>query len=138
MRSEYSISELAREFGITPRTIRFYEEKGLLSPQRNGSARIFNAADRVRLVLILRGKRIGFSLEESRDIIDMYEPETANTHQLESLLNKLHEKRLLLERQEKEINMMIRDLKKNRKHLSQGIKDFREQMSPLSARKKVG
>ena len=127
----------AREFGITPRAIRFYEEKGLLSPQRNGSARIFNAADRVRLVLILRGKRIGFSLEESRDIIDMYEPETANTHQLESLLNKLHEKRLLLERQKKEINVMIRDLK-NRKHLSQGIKGFREQMSPLSARKKVG
>jgi len=114
MRSEYSISELAREFGITPRAIRFYEEKGLLSPQRNGSARIFNAADRVRLVLILRGKRIGFSLEESRDIIDMYEPETANTHQLESLLNKLHEKRLLLERQKKEINVMISDLKKRK------------------------
>ena len=65
----------------------------------------------MRLVLILRGKRIGFSLEESRDIIDMYKPETANTHQLENLLNKLHGKRLLLERQKKEINMMISDLK---------------------------
>jgi DNA-binding transcriptional MerR regulator len=122
MRSEYSISELAREFSITPRAIRFYEEKGLLTPQRNGSSRIFNAADRVRLVLILRGKRIGFSLEESRDIIDMYKPETANTHQLESLLNKLHEKRLLLERQKKEINMMISDLKKTENTCRKALK----------------
>jgi DNA-binding transcriptional MerR regulator len=112
MTSEFSISELAREFDITPRTIRFYEEKGLLSPRRNGSARIFSAADRVRLVLILRGKRIGFSLEESRDIIDMYEPATANTRQLETLMNKIYEKRLQLEQQKKEINAMIRDLKK--------------------------
>ena len=112
MSSEFNISELAREFDITPRTIRFYEEKGLLSPRREGSARIFSTADRVRLVLILRGKRIGFSLEESRDIIDMYEPETANTRQLETLMNKIYEKRLQLEQQKKEISAMIRDLKK--------------------------
>lgn len=108
----YSISDLAREFEITPRTIRFYEEKGLITPERKGSARVFSAADRVRLKLILRGKRIGFSLEESRDIIEMYEPETANTRQLESLLGKIHEKRAQLEQQKKEINNMLKDLKK--------------------------
>lgn len=112
MSTAFSISDLAREFDITPRTIRFYEEKGLITPQRKGSVRVFSSADRVRLKLILRGKRIGFSLEESRDIIEMYEPETANTRQLESLLNKIHEKRTVLELQKKEINNMLKDLKK--------------------------
>ncbi len=112
MTDAYSISDLAREFGITPRTIRFYEEKGLLLPGRNGSTRVFSPADRVRLKLILRGKKIGFSLEESRDIIEMYQPETANTRQLESLLQKIQEKRVQLEQQKKEINTMLKDLKK--------------------------
>ena len=112
MTDAYRISDLAREFGITPRTIRFYEEKGLLLPGRNGSTRVFSPADRVRLKLILRGKKIGFSLEESRDIIEMYQPETANTRQLESLLQKIQEKRVQLEQQKKEINTMLKDLKK--------------------------
>lgn len=112
MTDAYSISDLAREFGITPRTIRFYEEKGLLLPGRNGSTRVFSPADRVRLKLILRGKKIGFSLKESRDIIEMYQPETANTRQLESLLQKIQEKRVQLEQQKKEINTMLKDLKK--------------------------
>jgi len=112
MSTAYSISDLAREFEVTPRTIRFYEEKGLITPDRKGNARVFSPADRVRLKLILRGKRIGFSLDESRDIIEMYEPETANTRQLESLLGKIHEKRVLLEQQKKEINTMLKDLKK--------------------------
>ena len=112
MTDAYSISELAREFEVTPRAIRFYEEKGLLCPGRNGSTRVFSPADRVRLKLILRGKKIGFSLEESRDIIELYEPETANTRQLESLLRKIQEKRIQLEQQKKEINTMLKDLKK--------------------------
>ena len=111
MDKQYSISDLANEFGITTRTIRFYEEKGLLSPKRQGSSRIFNETDRVRLKLILRGKRLGFSLEESRSIIGMYEPETANTRQLEVLLDKIHEKQELLEQQKKEINKMLRELR---------------------------
>lgn len=126
MTREFSISELAREFDITPRTIRFYEEKGLLSPRRNGSTRVFSEADRVRLVLILRGKRIGFSLEESRDIIDMYEPGTRNTRQLESLLIKIYEKRLLLEQQKKEIDAMIRDLKETESTCREALKSSRD------------
>ncbi|NKB34404.1 MAG: MerR family transcriptional regulator [Pseudomonadales bacterium] len=112
MTTVYSISELAQEFKVTPRTIRFYEEKGLLSPGRKGSVRVFSSADRIRLKLILRGKLIGFSLDESRDIIDLYEPETTNNRQLESLLDKISEKQLQLEQQKKEINTMLKDLKK--------------------------
>ena len=107
MTEVYSISELSQEFDITPRTIRFYEEKGLLFPGRKGSTRVFSASDRVRLKLILRGKKIGFSLDESRDIIEMYEPETDNTRQLENLLLKIREKRLLLEQRKKEINTCL-------------------------------
>ena len=73
---------------------------------------MFSASDRVRLKLILRGKKIGFSLDESRDIIEMYEPETDNTRQLENLLLKIREKRLLLEQRKKEINTMLKDIKK--------------------------
>lgn len=111
MNKLFTISELAREFEVTTRTIRFYEEKGLLTPKRNGSQRIFSPADRVRLKLILQGKRLGFSLEESQDIIGMYEPDAENIRQIKSLLDKVLEKRELLQRQKQEINTMLRDLK---------------------------
>jgi DNA-binding transcriptional MerR regulator len=111
MTEQYSISELAKEFEVTTRTLRFYEEKGLLNPGRQGIKRIFSAADRIRLKLILRGKRLGFSLDESSDIIGMYEPETENNRQLEMLLNKIREKRTFLEQQKKEINSMLKDLR---------------------------
>ncbi|WP_156504026.1 MerR family DNA-binding transcriptional regulator, partial [Oleiphilus sp. HI0066] len=70
----YSISELSHEFDITTRTMRFYESEGLLSPKRDGQTRIYAEADRVRLKLILRGKRLGLSLAESKELIDMYKP----------------------------------------------------------------
>ena len=88
----YTISELSREFDVTTRTIRFYEEKGLLTPSRQGQHRIYSAADRARLTLILRGKRAGLSLEESRDIIDMYDPAGDNREQYLALLSKVEEK----------------------------------------------
>ena len=111
MDRRFTISELAKEFQITTRTIRFYEEKGLLSPERSGTVRLYGGKDRVRLVLILRGKRLGLSLDESRDIIDMYEPGSANAKQLKRLLTKIREKREFLKQQGKEINKMLSDLK---------------------------
>ena len=78
---------------------------------RKGGTRVFSGAERVKLKLILRGKRLGFSLDESRDIIEMYDPRTTNTEQLESLLSKIIEKRKQLELQRKEVNIMLRDLK---------------------------
>ncbi|NIW86644.1 MAG: MerR family transcriptional regulator, partial [Gammaproteobacteria bacterium] len=73
MNTVYSIGDLAREFDVTPRTIRFYEDQGLLSPARSGQNRVYTARDRTRLKLILRGKRLGFSLSEIRDILDLYD-----------------------------------------------------------------
>ena len=106
----YTISELAREFGITTRTIRFYEEKGLVSPHREGQKRIYSAADRVRIKLILRGKRIGMSLDESAQVIDMYDPQTDNSQQLQSLLATVRERRAILEQQKKDIDEMLSGL----------------------------
>lgn len=106
----YSISDLSREFAVTTRTLRFYEEKGLLSPQRQGQSRIYSAADRTRLRLILRGKRLGFTLQESSDIIALYDPNTNNARQLQALTEKIREKRQQMQAQQQDIESMIIDL----------------------------
>lgn len=106
----YSISELAEEFGITTRAIRFYEEKGLLSPRRQGQTRVYSAADRVKLILILRGKRLGLSLEESKGIIEMYHPDQDNSSQLQTLIDKIREKREHLKTQLEDLRTMMREL----------------------------
>ena len=95
----YSISDLARELDITTRAIRFYEEQGLLSPERRGQERIYSPRDKVSLKLILRGKRIGFSLAECRELIELYDPSSGNTKQLHSMLAKISERREQLEQQ---------------------------------------
>lgn len=110
MAVEYSISDLSAEFDITTRTIRFYEEKGLLTPNRKGSTRVYSAADRTKLKLILRGKRLGFTLEESSSIIGMYDPDHDNTPQLQSLIAKIREKRTQLQQQLHDIEVMMLDL----------------------------
>ncbi|WP_078082667.1 MerR family transcriptional regulator [Microbulbifer mangrovi] len=106
----YSISELAQEFGITTRTIRFYEDKGLISPERRGQTRVYTPEDRVRLKLILRGKRLGFSLDESREIIDMYDPAHGNVDQLNRLLDRIDAKRQQLRQQQRDIEKMLAQL----------------------------
>jgi DNA-binding transcriptional MerR regulator len=106
----YSITELADEFGVTTRTIRFYEEKGLLQPQRQGTRRIYSPADRTRLRLILRGKRLGLSLEESAEIIRMYGTPGNNRRQLETLLRRIGERREDLLRQKRDLQAMLREL----------------------------
>ena len=99
-RAEYSISDLSREFDVTPRAIRFYEDQGLLSPRRDGQRRIYTPRDRTRLKLTLRGKRLGLSLSEIRELIDMYEPGRDERPQLERFLAVLesHKKDLLQQR----------------------------------------
>lgn len=106
----WTIGELARAFGITTRTIRFYEDEGLLRPERNGQTRIYRQRDRVRLTLILRGKRLGFSLSESRELIDMYSPEADNRDQLEALLDKIADRRRQLNQQKRDIEAMESEL----------------------------
>ncbi|MEX2129847.1 MAG: MerR family DNA-binding transcriptional regulator [Pseudohongiellaceae bacterium] len=106
----YSISELANEFDITTRAIRFYDEQGLLSSDRRSGVRIYSPAERIKLKLILRGKRLGFSLGESREIINMYDPSSENSKQLQFLLDRIREKRQQLERKRREVNSMLKDL----------------------------
>ena len=106
----YSISDLAKEFGVTTRTMRHYEELGLLSPQRQGQARIYSRGDRTRLKLILRGKRLGLSLQESRDIIQLYDPSHNNREQLEQLTEKIQHQKQRLLAQRTDIDLMLKEL----------------------------
>jgi len=103
----YTISELAKEFGVTTRTMRFYEEKGLISPRREGQKRLYSSADRVRIKLILRGKRIGMSLAECVEVIDMYDPKHNNADQLHSLISTVQNRRELLQQQKRDIDEML-------------------------------
>lgn len=111
MSKKYSIRELAAEFDVTTRTIRFYEEKGLLAPKREGQNRVFSAADRTRLRLILRGKRLGLTLEESSGIIGMYEHGKSNLKQLHTLIEKIRDKRSQLQQQQQDLQLMLLDLR---------------------------
>jgi len=95
----YSISELASELDITTRAIRFYEEQGMLAPARRGQERIYSPRDRVALKLILRGKRIGFSLAECKTLIELYDPRAGNRKQLQIMLDMIAERRQQLEQQ---------------------------------------
>ena len=106
----YTISDLAREFDVTTRTIRFYEDKGLIQPERRGQTRLYSGADRVKLKLILRGKRLGLSLDESREIISMYNPGTNNADQLNRLISKIRERRVLLLAQKRDLDLMLEEL----------------------------
>lgn len=104
----YSIGELSKEFDITPRSIRFYEEQGLLSPERSGQNRIYSKKDRVRLKLVLRGKRLGFSLAETKTLFDLYDTNQNSKEQLEEMLRMTHDKREVLVQQMDDIkNLMV-------------------------------
>ncbi len=106
----YTISELAREFGVTTRTIRFYEEKGLVNPTREGQKRLYSPAERVRIQLILRGRRIGLSLAECVEVIDMYDPANNNATQLRTLLDTIAQRRDKLLQQKQDIDDMLAGL----------------------------
>jgi len=111
MTTIYSIRELAEEFDVTTRALRFYEEKGLLNPSRSKQKRTYSSADRTRLRLILRGKRLGLTLEESADIIQMYDRNAGNKKQIQSLITKVREKRKQLLEQQKDLELMLLDLR---------------------------
>lgn len=110
MSNTYSIRDLSHEFNVTTRTLRFYEEKGLLAPIRKGTTRVYSAADRASLKLVLRGKRLGLSLEESADLISMYDPQSSNKTQLRAAIGKFSEKRAKLVQQREELELMIGEL----------------------------
>ena len=109
-RNAYSISDLAREFDVTPRAIRFYESEGLLSPSRQGQRRIYTLRDRTRLKLTLRGKRLGLSLSEIREIVDMYDTGRDERPQLEKFLAVLDAHKLQLMQQREDIEAQLSEI----------------------------
>ena len=110
METTYTITELSREFNVTPRAIRFYEDQGLLSPTREGRRRIYSRRDRVRLKLILRGKRLGFQLSETRALFELYDSDHGALGQMQYFLEKIHERREILEQQRRDIEAVLSEL----------------------------
>ena len=115
----YSIAELAREFAVTPRTIRFYEDEGLIKPERHGLIRVYSLGDRARLSWILRGKRLGFSLAEIKELLDLYQVVRTGVQQMRELLrrSRLH----------------IEDLQRKRRDLDAHIQEFKDVESQVVA-----
>jgi len=107
----YTISELAEEFGLTARTIRFYEDQGLLSPGRDGQNRVYNRRDRARLKLICRGKRLGFSIAEIKDFIDLYNVDDSQTGQMRYALTLGRERIRSLEQQLLDVQQTLKELR---------------------------
>lgn len=113
-RDLFAIADLSQEFGISTRAIRFYETKGLLNPERVGGTRVFRRRDRARLILILRGKRLGFSLRDISDYLSLYDAQS-QTAQTKLLVAKVDERLDLLERQKADLETTIGELREIRK-----------------------
>lgn len=126
MKNSYSISELAEELGTTLRTLRFYEEQGLITPQREGRQRVFSRRDRARLKLILRGKRIGLSINEIREIIDLYDASRDEASQSLKLLSAISARRRQLEQQKHDIDQILDEIDRLEEHCRHVIEGFTE------------
>jgi DNA-binding transcriptional MerR regulator len=124
LQNTYTIRELASEFDITTRTIRFYEEKGYLSPKREGTRRIYSTPDRTSLRLIFRGKRLGLSLDETAELIKMYGSPRNNRKQLKAFILRIGEKRVELERKRKDLEVMLNDLQGVEDKCQQALTDY--------------
>ena len=108
--SELTIAQIAQEYGVTHRTVRFYEDRGLIAPERRGTRRVYHPRDQVRLGLILRGKRLGFSLEEITRIIDMYDDQPGESGQLRYLLAQIEARRVDLEQRRRDVLAALDEL----------------------------
>jgi DNA-binding transcriptional MerR regulator len=122
----YTIAQLAKEFDITSRTLRFYEEQGILSPEREGSKRIYSRKDRARIKMILRGKRLGFSIREIREIIEIYNSKTGERKQLELFLETIRQHLVMLENQMEDIRLTIPELKRFEKRCLESLNKYSE------------
>ena len=114
-RDLFAIADLAREFGISTRAIRFYEAKGLLTPERVGSTRVFRRRDRARLILILRGKRLGFSLRDISEYLSLYDADRSQRTQVSKLVDMVDDRMLMLEQQLHDLQTTIGELREIRK-----------------------
>ncbi|WP_076540447.1 MerR family DNA-binding transcriptional regulator [Shewanella sp. UCD-KL21] len=121
--STYSISDLSKEFDITTRSIRFYEDQGLIKPKRRGQTRIYSLKDRVRLKLILRGKRLGFSLAETRRLFELYDADKSSTSQLQTMLDLVEEKKASLQQQMDDIKVVLMELNSAEQQCKSALED---------------
>ncbi len=118
----YTISDLAQKFDITTRAIRFYESEGMLAPARDGQKRLYSQKDYVTLKLILRGKRLGWSLAESKELIQMYNPQSGNQDQYQRVLEKIEESRGRLQQQLHDIEIMMAELDEHEQRMHEVMK----------------
>jgi DNA-binding transcriptional MerR regulator len=126
----YTVNQLAEELGITPRTLRFYEAKGLLTPRRVGNNRVYSKRDRARLKLILRGKRLGFSLEEIKEYLDLYNVDPSQQEQMRVLLARIRERLDALAQQRQDLEATVSELKEIETQVATVLK---ERGAPLEA-----
>ncbi|XBQ15397.1 MAG: MerR family DNA-binding transcriptional regulator [Oceanicaulis sp.] len=119
----YTIREIAERFGVTARTLRFYEQKGLLSPERRGATRLYSRADRARLALILRGKRVGFSLEDIKEMLEIETLDSRSRDQMERALDRFRERIETLELQRKDIDEALAELTAGCRWLEERLAD---------------
>jgi DNA-binding transcriptional MerR regulator len=125
MAETYGIAELAREFGVTARTIRHYEDEGLIAPLRDGQRRVYRSRDRTRLRLILRGRRLGFALAEVREIVDLYDAAPGEAGQLELLLAKIAGRRAELEAKRADLEATLADLETVSKNCRKRLREMK-------------
>lgn len=126
----FTIRQLCVEFKVTPRALRFYEDKGLLSPARDGMNRVYNHRDRARLQLILRGKRVGFSLAEIREILELYDEKDGGAAQMARSLKKFRERIEALKSQREDIEGAIQALEDGCVHLERQLSQIRPDLLP--------
>jgi DNA-binding transcriptional MerR regulator len=129
----YSIRQLCLEFKCTPRALRFYEDKGLLNPARDGMNRVYSYRDRGRLILILRGKRVGLSLAEIGEILDLYEADESGVQQAATSLRKFRERIVALEQQKQDIDHAIEELQKGISAMEKRLAETRPDLLPRAA-----
>ena len=137
MAETYGIAELAREFGVTARTIRHYEDEGLIAPLRDGQRRVYRPRDRTRLRLILRGRRLGFALAEVREIVDLYDAAPGEAGQLEVLLAKIDGRRAELEAKRADIEAALSDLEIVERNCHKRLREMKN-TDPSTARTRAG
>ena len=129
MNRTFTIRQLTKEFSVTARTLRFYEDEGLIAPERRGQTRIYNVKDRARIILILRGRRLGFSLAEIREYLELYD-QNANARQLQHARKKFEERIVAFERQKVDIDVAISELKR-------GIDEVNQHLTEAAVRTSV-
>ena len=132
--STWTIAQIAEEFGVSHRTVRYYEDKGLITPERRGTTRVFHARDHVRLGLILRGKRLGFPLDEIRRIVDMYDDQPGEAGQLTYLLSQIDDRRAELEERRRDVDAALAELDELERRCHDDLQRLARRPPPVNGR----